>query len=754
MAQKQQIFGVAPNPDELKSINEDLARRVQNAQKADVVDIRKFAREGMQAEKKASKDIPAHQSIGQYVVDRFAEAKAHKRNIGVQEQLEINHRQYHNQYEARELALMGGQSTAVFWPLTNRIVRTMVAFLRKTLAGSDIEHPQFDLVPTTIPDPPIDIVQRAEQAVLEHIVLSLQAGIQFTEEDVRYILEELTDSLYENVKDETFKKVKRGKREVDDALQHARWVKHFDNVLTDIAWAGTGIIFGPYPEAHKRQYFTQTQIKTRKEIQPALRNVDPFMFFPSPCSTDTQDGEYVIWLDPMTRKEVNDLRHVEGFFDDAICAVLETFEHESRNWCSGVASGSSNNGKGTPPIPNISDINNVLDVAAGMKVPAWSAAGEKIDVLKYFGCLPGKLLKLNNIHEFDGKKVDEKESYEVEIWSVRNIIIRVSCNTDPLCERPFQRAVLFDCVGRFWGIGAPEMVRDLQRSANAAFRHFIRNMGFAGAPMFEIDKALLAKDSDTDVYPGKVFLKNSLRSAISGNVLSTHQIDSRADEFLNVIDRMTQSAEMLVGLPRFLTGDHQGGGAARTLGGLNQLTQNAAVQIRSTILNIDLDIIKPLMSRFYRCIINASDNPQLYADVEVVTLGASALLSREVNKDRLMSLIGVLMPFTQSGHVRQDGINCILAELIREFGLDPDKILTDSIEVQRLSDVFRQQLAGSANFSGGIATAVGSTAGGAGVQADPGLLSQTLGPGLGNAPTQVVDAGLPPLPAPQLLAAA
>ena len=724
------------------SLNEDLAQKAQRAQKANVVDIRDYARENFQQEKKTNPDRELHVDLGNHVLQAFKEAKYHKQQMGVTEQLHINHRQYHSRYEQREIGLMGGRETAVFWPLTNRIVRTMVAFLRKTLAGSDIEHPQFDLAPSTIPDPPADLVQRAEQAVLDQIILSLEAGLQFDEDEIRNILIELADSLYENVRDETFKAVKRGKREVEDALTHAKWEKVFDNFLTDLAVSGTGIIFGPYPEARKRQYFTETDIKTRTEIHPAFKNVDPNMFFPSPCSTDPQDGAYCIWLDPMTRKEVSDLRHLEGFFDDAICAVLETFEDQTRSWCAGVGgSGNKSDNKSAPSL-DLSDLMSQIDDAAGFKIKPWSQTQEKIDVVKYFGCVSGRLLKLHNISEFDGKAIDEKESYEVEIWAIKNLIIRVNCNIDPLCERPFSKAVLFDCVGRFWGIGTPELIRDLQRSANAAFRHFIRNMGFAGAPMFEIDKALMAKGAKLDVYPGKVFEKNSLKTSISGTALQVHQIDSRANEFLDVIARMTESAEMLAGLPRFLTGDHQGGGAARTLGGLNQLTQNAAVQIRSTILNIDLDIIKPLISRLYRWIINDADDPRLYGDVEVVTMGASALLSREVNKEKLMSLIGILMPFVQSGHVRQEGINHVLSEILIEFGLDPDVILTDPIEVQRLSEVFRTNLGAASNISGGIANAALGTAGGAGVQADPGLAQQSLGtPPL---PTQGIQPPLPP----------
>lgn len=679
----------------LGPVNKELRDRVERAQK-EALKERRDAIEDIEP-----KDVEEFASdLGHYVFSAFRRARSYKNSCGVDERLRKSYAQYHCLYDSRELQLLGGKETAVYWPLTNRLVRTFVAFLRKTLAGSEIEHPQYDLAPSVIPDPPADLLERAQAAVVERVVLALEAGATVTPTQIEEALRELADTLYENVKDEAFKSVRRAKREVDDALQKAKWEKVFDDLLHDLVLYGTSIVYGPVPSVTKRQYFTRDQLKVRNERCLKFEAVDPFRFFPSSDSKDTQDGAYVIYLDRMSRKDIMAAKTLEGWDKDAINTVLAEFGNRPRDWCAYSNAGGQ----------------SVEDETTQICKP-WSDE-EQIDVVKYYGCVPASLLEEHGITDFDGREIEKGESFEVEIYFVNQTIIYISCNIDPLCERPFNKAVLFDCPGSFWGLGAPDKIRDIQRAVNAQFRSMIRNGGFVSAPLFELDKALLDKNADLDIYPGKVFHKNSLMSSVAGQALQVHQMDSRINEFMSGIAQLTESAEMVLGLPRFLTGSHQGGGAARTLGGLQQLTANAAIQIRSSILNIDMDLLKPMIKRTHRWIVTNAKDPSLYADADVVTMGASALLSREVNKDRLLALIGLLQTFIGAGYVRSEGVVELLGELLREHGLDPDRILVDKLEARRLEEFLRVNFAGQGGISGGVASAALPGGGGGGIAAN------------------------------------
>lgn len=722
MATLPNLQGPLPgNVVPLKSVNKELRERVERAQK-EALDERQEALDSKDdlGFEKDPEDLDS--SLGAYVYDAFRRARSHKQSCGIDERLRKSYAQYHCMYDARELALLGGKETAVYWPLTNRLVRTFVAFLRKTLAGSEIEHPQYDLAPSVVPDPPPELLERAQAAVVERIVLALEAGAVITPSQIEEALRELADTLYENVRDEAFKSVRRAKREVDDALQKAQWEKVFDELLHDLVLYGTAIVYGPFPSVTKRQYFTRDKLKVRKERCLKFEAVDPFRFFPSSDSQDTQDGAYVIYLDRMSRKELMDARSLDSWDKKAIDVVLGEFTNRPRDWCAYSAAGGT----------------DVRDETEQICKP-WSDE-EQIDVVKYYGCVPSSLLEAHGITDFDGREIEQGESFEVEIFFIGQTIVYVSCNIDPLCERPFNKAVLFDCPGSFWGLGAPDKIRDIQRAVNAQFRSMVRNGGFVSAPIFEIDKALLDKNPDMDIYPGKVFHKNSLLSSVAGQAIQVHQMDSRINEFMAGIAQLTENAEMILGLPRFLTGSHQGGGAARTLGGLQQLTANAAIQIRSSILNIDMDLLKPMIRRTHRWIVTNAEDPSLYADADVVTMGASALLSREVNKDRLLALIGLLQNFIASGYVRSEGVIEILAELLREHGLDPDRILVDKLEARRLEEFLRVNFAQQPGISGGVPSAALAGGGGGGIassqlQADPGLATGQAVPG---GPTPVI----------------
>ena len=665
-----------------------------------------------------------------------------KNNCGITERLQRNLDLLEGRYSAREIQLMGGHETAVWFNLTERTVRTFVAFLRKTLAGVEVDFPQYNLAPTRVPDPPPEMLERAERAVIDFIELTLQSGQEINEDEIRDILEALSDTLYENVKADLQKSLRRAKREVDDILQKMNWAKIVDDLIEDLVLHGTAIIYGPFPEIRKRQYYDKEDIKVRHERCMNAKRIDPFRFYPSSDSTNTQDGSSVIYHDSMTKQQLIEARSFKnGWIDEAICTVLEEYDTKTRYWCAGYFFQTEE--VANHSLDNIGGLNFSKTTSLASNTSTWGVT-EEIDVLKFYGKVPAKLLLEHGIDNFDGKKIDEKENLEVEIFWIGDIIIRVNCNIDPLCERPFQRVQLFSSPGRFWGRGAAQTTEPQQRMANSFLRAIVRNTGYTSAPIFEYDKALVRpqgenKQHANPIFPGAILEKNSQVTGLSGQALHTHQIDSRIAEYMNGINMQVELAEQILGIPRFLTGAHSGGGAARTFSGLQQLTENAAVQIRSSIINLDFDLIKPFIARVHRWMILDRKDPLLYSDVEVITQGASALLAREVNKDRLTGLVGLLMPFAQADIVTPNGITYLLAEVIRDHGLDPDLILRDDLELSRFADIFNRNLAGAPGFNGGVAAASGpggtiAQAGGGAAVLDPIsalAAQQQLPPGVG-----------------------
>ena len=281
--------------------------------------------------------------------------------------------------------------------------------------------------------------------------------------------------------------------------------------------------------------------------------------------------------------------------------------------------------------------------------------GDRLDIVEYHGSLPGKLLLKLGVDHFKGREIDPTIYYECEVFVIDDIVIRAVENYDPEHRRPYHKASLFPCPGSFWGNGIPMAIRDIQRVINAAYRSLVRNMGFSSAPLFEVDWALWNMDVSkppVDMGPGMILDKNSAMAPHNGNMLDVHQIQSRGGEFLSIMAALIEHAELTAGLPRFLQGDPSGaGGAARTLGGLATLQGNASIGLKSAVVDLDLDIVEPLIEMIYSWVLCTTEDDSLKADAQVVVRGATHLLARESNKDRLLQYIGALFPFLSLIHI-------------------------------------------------------------------------------------------------------
>jgi len=675
-------FGQAAPINDLGKIStdkDDLKRRQDDAEEAQNLD-EEF-------------ENPA-EHLNQFITEHFRKARQLKEACGVQQRIHDNLRLYKGRYTSRELAKLGGPETALWYPLTDRMCRTMIAFLRRTLAA-DEDHPLYDFRPTAVPSPPNFLVDNAVDALVQELLASIELGISITPGQIQEAVDALGESIFNEMKERVTEAVRKAKRLVDDKLEEADFHIIFDEALNDLVIYGTAIVCGPYVGIEKRQVYRGDKLKEEHHKQLKFQTIDPHRFYPSSDSTDTQDGTYVIHLDLISRKELEEARQLSGFNAEAIDTVLAEFGNSNRDWCSNGFQDTEETSEG--------------------KRSFW-AQDEGIDVIKYYGCVPGELLIKMGVDNFDNRELHPDRGYEIELWQVHETIIRTSCNIDPLCMRPYHRATLYDCPGSFWGRGAPDVIEDLQRVANAAWRSLIRNMGYSSAPMFEIDYALQDTESasaPTNILPGMLFSKNSMNTNHSGTMLGVHQIDSRAGEFLQVIDRIVEAAEMALGLPRFLLGQPTGSGAARTLGGLSQLQSNAFVNIQSTIVNMDQQLLQPLLEMVHRWVVTTSDDPEIQGDAQVVTLGATSMLAREANKDRLLQTIGTLFPFAQAGLIQPDGISFLLREVVQELGLDPDRIVIDPRSAQIQQVELQQALQGIGGISGGVgaASAPGGTAG-------------------------------------------
>lgn len=647
--------------------------------------------------------------LSTYIMQCLRSARSHKQNICEEHNQRESMRLRKGIYTPIEAALLGGQATAAWFPLTDRLCRGLSSFLRNIMTRDD-ENPNWDIQATPIPELPKEDADAAAASLAQTVLDQISLGFDITDDDIVEELDRIADSMLKEMQEEANRKAMKITDYIRDLLEEANWRDIFDHLLDDATTFGTGIVKTPYVVGRPDQtYADGNTIKTKPMRRLGAKNVDPTFFYPSADSTTTQDGAYVCYVSDMSMRELVLARRLAGFIPKNIELVMAELEVEgAKKW--------------------LRDFDIIEDMRG--KQEGILTIGDKVRVVEFHGLVPGTKLAALGIDEWEGEKLDTMNWYECEIYVCNDIVIRAVANINPGKKRPFHKMNLYPVPGAFWGKGVPLAVRDIQRVINAAYRSLVRNMGFASAPITEMDHAMWetnVSQPPRQLEPGMIADKNSLIAAHNGNLLHIHQIESRGEEFLRIIAQLIEHAEMQIGLPRFLQGDPSGGGgAARTLGGLSTLQNNANIGLKSIVVDLDLDIVKPMIEQIYQWVLKTTDNPDFRGDAQVVVRGATHLLARELNKDSLLQTIGSFFPFVQAGYVKPEGVSALLREAVREIGLDPDDVVVDLNEARRRDAELQAAAQQVGGISGGVASAAqgpsfgpGGAAQNAPVQAPP-----------------------------------
>lgn len=663
-------------------------------------------------------------ALGQYVSGAARTAINHKCSNGTQAQQIEALRYYYGNYTAEELADMPDNGeTALWFPLIEMFVKRMYAFIIDTMT-SEKGVPQYDMRPTTVPDIPPLLLERALESITQQVLLAIETGVVVTGTQLREAVEGMTDTLFEEAKASAEYAVRKCKRETDDRLDQSNYFQAFLDGVFDSVLCGTGIIYGPYPVLEQRATFgpdSRPEYGYHKNMQ--WRSLDKLYLFPSVCSTDTQDGEYLIYLDKMSRKQLYEAKSCPGWLPDNIEYILR--EHPS-GWSS-CQSGMFG------------------DIQA-LRGSAYGRPDSRYDTTWYIGCIPGKFLLELGIETYLGRAVEDIGSYEVEIWTIAGLPVKVQLPLDPKCERPVHRAVMFEDAGSFWGRGTYHRLCDLQRLINSAFTSIPYDLGYTAFPVWEIDRGMMKQEDQEDVgainiFPGAVFEKDSLQSGVAGNMIGAHQTQSNVGLFMNMMQEVIEQAETLMGLPRYLSGGAQGSGALRTASGLAQLQSNAFINLKCIIRNYDMGFTAPAIGMLHRYIAATTDDPDLMGDVEVVILGHTVMLARQVHRDSLAQNLGLFMPFMQAGVIPMEGVLDFLREIASIGGYDPRKLVPDSQYESAKAQELQAALQSIGGISGGVPGLGAQLTGGGPLPAAQGA---GLPPGAaGSAPQQQVTA-LPP----------
>jgi hypothetical protein len=447
---------------------------------------------------------------------------------------------------------------------------------------------------------------------------------------------------------------------IHDQLLDTNAVNVFRQAIFESSLLGTGIIKGPfnfYKRVHKweRDDNGQRNYVPYEKIVPRIEYVSVWDFHPDPSATSIEDCEYVIQRHRMNRQQLRGLIQRPYFDAEAIEECLA---------------------KGA----NYEDKYYEDTIREDETEPYYQES--RFEVLEYWGVIDKKYADevgmegVNEMSEFD--------QVQVNVWICGNEIIRCVANPFTPARIPFQAFPFEINPYQLWGVGVAENMEDAQLLMNGHVRMAIDNLALAGNLVFDVDEASLVPGQNMDIFPGKIFRR---QSGVTGTAINGLKFPNTAGENIQMYQISRQLADEETGIPSIMHGQTGVTGTGRTAAGLSMLMGSAGLAMKTVIKNIDDNLLKPIGEAYFQWNMQFNENvDDIEGDLEIKPRGVAAVMQKEVRSQRLTSLLQtvanpMLAPFIK--------IPNLMRELAIAQDIDPDTLVNDANEAQIYAEMLK-----------------------------------------------------------------
>lgn len=606
----------------------------------------------------AANQKPIIQGLAAHIRECFDAAKQYKEHEVEQRMLQ-SIRQRRGEYEPEVLAQIRAQGgSEIYMMLTSNKCRAAASWIKDTLLGAADDKP-WSLEPTTIPElSPADMEGLIQQANEEAMLIQQTLGPQaMTPHRLRQIALSIRDDAMARIQDAARETAQRMERKMEDQLQEGGFHRALMQFADDLTTFPAAIIKGPVIRKRKQLKWAGETLDVVEVLGPEWERVDPLMAYPSPSATSTHDG-YFIERHKLSRSDIAGLIGVPGYNEGAVRAVLNEYGTGGLNqWLSVDSQRADAEGK-----PSLTVV---------------TSPDPTIDALQYWGSVPGRMLVEWGL-EADEETIDPDQEYECEAWLIGSWVVKAVLNPDPLGRRPYYKTAYEEIPGTFWGNSVADLVRDCQNMCNAAARALANNMGISSGPQVWVNNDRLADgETVTQMFPWKIWQsKSDPYGNNSAPPIDFFQPQSNAPELMAIYDRFSIMADEFSGIPRYMTGDANVGGAGRTASGMSMLMGNAGKVVKQVMSNVDINVIGPLIDRLYYHNMRYGEDPDLKGDVRVVARGVNALVAKDAAQVRRNEFLNIALtnPIV-SQIVGEEAIADLLRETAKTLDMNTSRIV-------------------------------------------------------------------------------
>ena len=451
---------------------------------------------------------------------------------------------------------------------------------------------------------------------------------------------------------------------IHDQLLDSNAVNVFRKAIFESALLGTGIVKGPfnfYKRVHNWEKDEQGNrvYSPYEKTVPRVESVSVWDFHPDPSATSMEDCEYVIQRHRMNRQQLRALVKRPYFDAQAIEECL--------------AEG-----------PNYEDKYYEDTIREDDTEPYYQE--NRFEVLEYWGSIDRKYA--DEVGLEGANEMSEFDQVQVNVWVCGGMVIRCVMNPFTPARLPFQAFPFEIDPYQIWGVGVAENMEYSQKLMNGHYRMAIDNLALAGNLVFDVDEASLVPGQNMDIFPGKIFRR---QSGVTGTAINGLKFPNTAPENIQMYQISRQLADEDTGIPSILHGQTGVTGTGRTAAGLSMLMGSAGLAMKTVIKNIDDHLLKPLGESLFQWNMQFNDNlGEIKGDLEIKPRGVAAVMQKEVRTQRLTALLQtvsnpMLAPFIK--------IPNLIRELAIAQDIDPDTLVNDANEAQLYAEMLKGMMA-------------------------------------------------------------
>jgi hypothetical protein len=592
-----------------------------------------------------------------FVRREFEAMRRHRTKTGVQSRLIDCLRLREGKYDPTQLAEIdkfGGSK--VFANITHNKCRGAAAMLRDIFLGK--ERP-WAIEPTPSPTLPTDAMQNVLTLVRTEVAALQQQGQQVDGDAIKARLDQLSVAAEEAVKKQAADEARASSDMLDDILVEGSFYVALEEFIYDFVTFPYAVLAGPIAMMLSDvQYVNGMPQRVRRPVL-TWKRVDPSDVWWTPGSGRVEDAA-IVERSRLTRGDLNALIGLPGYDETSVRSVLR--EYGDRGYSE------SEVGVGQQEIAQSQNRDELLN------------EGKTIDILCWTGAIYGR-----DLDEM-GYEVDDLDlDYMVQAWICGPYMLKVHLDPDPRMRLPYYIAAYEPNPGSLAGTALPELFADCQQVCNAAARALVNNMGMASGPQVAVNiDRLVNPSSAQSMYPWKRWelTEDPANGSQARPPVEFFQPDSRSQDLMQVYTFMSNIADEISAMPKYLTGNQQIAGAGRTASGLSLLMGNASRVMKSVAGNIDNNVIAPAIQKCYDLVLLTSDTDVIKGDEKIIVRGATNAEARETDRMRLLEFLQMTANPIDAQIVGVPGRASVLRHVADALGLKGEHIVPSDEELR------------------------------------------------------------------------